>query len=150
LGASLRNLVSRKKLVREAVRGVSFFDRARRNGRFLGPNGAGKTTTLKMLSGIMHLPRGEPSCWPCALAAQKEFRMRISIVMGQRSQLWPDLTRARVLCAQSRDLRNRSEEIRARVGELVEHFGVEDFLKLQVRRLSLENGCDGDHRRPAA
>jgi ABC-2 type transport system ATP-binding protein len=55
LSGSLRNLVSRKKLVREAVRGISFSVREGEMVGFLGPNGAGKTTTHKMLSGIMHL-----------------------------------------------------------------------------------------------
>lgn len=63
--------------------------------------------------------------------------MRISIVMGQRSQLWPDLP-ALESFALNREIYEIDRKQYERVlGELVELFGVEDFLKVQVRRLSL-------------
>jgi ABC-2 type transport system ATP-binding protein len=138
LGSSFRNLMSRKKLVREAVRDVSFGIREGEMVGFLGPNGAGKTTTLKMLSGIMH-----PSSGVAFVMGQvpwmrkKDFRMRVSIVMGQRSQLWPDLPALesfnlnRVIYELDRKGYERT------LGELVELFGVKDLLSVQVRRLSL-------------
>ncbi len=138
LSGSLRNLVSRKKLVREAVRGVSFGVREGEMVGFLGPNGAGKTTTLKMLSGIMHPSSGTATVlghvpW----LRKKDFRMRISIVMGQRSQLWPDLP-----ALESFNLNRAIYEIDRKdyertLGELVELFGVKELLGVQVRRLSL-------------
>ncbi len=138
IGGSLGNLFSRKKLVKEAVRDVSFSIEAGTTVGFLGPNGAGKTTTLKMLSGIMHPSSGEARVlghvpW----ARKKDFRRRISIVMGQRSQLWPDLP-----AIESFDLNRAIYEIdraeyRRTLDELVASFGVADQLKVQVRRLSL-------------
>jgi ABC-2 type transport system ATP-binding protein len=138
LSGSLRNLVHRKKLVREAVKGVSFSIREGEMVGFLGPNGAGKTTTLKMLSGIMHPSSGEALVlghvpW----LRKKDFRMRISIVMGQRSQLWPDLP-----AVESFNLNREIYEIGRRdyersLGELVELFGIKELLGVQVRRLSL-------------
>lgn len=68
---------------------------------------------------------------------KKEFRRGISIVMGQRSQLWTDLP-----AMESFDL-NRSiyeldrVEYRKTLDELIAAFGVEDQLAVQVRRLSL-------------
>jgi ABC-2 type transport system ATP-binding protein len=138
LGASLRNLVSRKKLIREAVRGVCFsIERGEMVG-FLGPNGAGKTTTLKMLSGIMHPTSGTALVlghvpW----MRRKEFRMRISIVMGQRSQLWPDLPALESFALNRAIYEIDRKKYERVLGELVELFGVEDFLRVQVRRLSL-------------
>jgi ABC-2 type transport system ATP-binding protein len=138
LAASLRNLVSRKALVREAVRGVSFSVERGEMVGFLGPNGAGKTTTLKMLSGIMHPTSGGALVMGFVpWMRKKEFRMRISIVMGQRSQLWPDLP-----ALESFSLNREIYEIERgkydrTLGELVELFGVRDFLGVQVRRLSL-------------
>jgi ABC-2 type transport system ATP-binding protein len=138
LSGSLRNLVARKKLVREAVRGVSFSIREGEMVGFLGPNGAGKTTTLKMLSGIMHPSSGEALVMGhVPWMRKKDFRMRISIVMGQRSQLWPDLP-----ALESFNL-NRSiyeldrKEYERTLGDLVELFGVKELLPVQVRRLSL-------------
>ncbi len=138
LGASLKNLVNRKKLVKRAVSDVSFSIDEGATVGFLGPNGAGKTTTLKMLSGIMHPSGGEARVighvpWQ----RKKDFRMQISIVMGQRSQLWPDLP-----ALESFDLNREIYEIdrrayRETLDELVALFGIEEQLPVQVRRLSL-------------
>ena len=138
LAGSFRNLFARKTLVREAVKGVSFSVSEGEIVGFLGPNGAGKTTTLKMLSGIMHPTSGSAQVlgyvpW----LRKKDFRMRISIVMGQRSQLWPDLP-----ARESFELNRAIYEIdRAEynktLDELVELFGIGGLLSVQVRRLSL-------------
>lgn len=138
LSGSLKNLFARKTLVKRAVRDVSFSIEEGSTVGFLGPNGAGKTTTLKMLSGIMHPSAGEATVlghvpW----LRKKDFRMQIAIVMGQRSQLWPDLP-----AIESFDLNRAMYEIdraayRSTLDELVSLFGIEDQLGVQVRRLSL-------------
>jgi ABC-2 type transport system ATP-binding protein len=138
LGGSFRNLLARKTLVKEAVKDVSFSIEAGQTVGFLGPNGAGKTTTLKMLSGIMHPSSGDARVlghvpW----ARKKDFRRRIAIVMGQRSQLWPDLP-----ALESFDLNRAIYEIdkaeyRRTLDELVSLFGIAEQLPVQVRRLSL-------------
>jgi ABC-2 type transport system ATP-binding protein len=138
LSGSLRNLVSRKRLVREAVRGVTFAVREGEMVGFLGPNGAGKTTTLKMLSGIMHPSSGEATVlghvpW----MRKKDFRMRVSIVMGQRSQLWPDLPAIESFNLNRAIYEIGRPEYERTLGELVELFGIAELLKVQVRRLSL-------------
>lgn len=59
---------------------------------FLGPNGAGKTTFLKVLSGIIHPTTGEAKVLGFTPWERKyEFLRQISIVMGQKNQLWWDL-----------------------------------------------------------
>ena len=138
LGASVTNLFSRTMKVKDAVKEISFSIDEGATVGFLGPNGAGKTTTLKMLSGIMHPSGGGAKVlgfvpWE----RKKAFRMQISIVMGQRSQLWPDLP-----ALESFDLNREIYEIpradfRRTLDELVSLFGIEDQLKVQVRRLSL-------------
>ena len=138
LGGSFRNLLARKTLVKEAVKDVSFSIEAGQTVGFLGPNGAGKTTTLKMLSGIMHPSSGDARVlghvpW----ARKKDFRRRIAIVMGQRSQLWPDLP-----ALESFDLNRAIYEIdkaeyKRTLDELVSLFGIAEQLPVQVRRLSL-------------
>jgi ABC-2 type transport system ATP-binding protein len=138
LSGSLRNLVSRKKLVREAVRGVSFSVREGEIVGFLGPNGAGKTTTLKMLSGIMHPSSGEALVMgEVPWMRRKAFRMRVSIVMGQRSQLWPDLPASESFNLNRTIYELDRKSYESTLGELVELFGVKDLLSVQVRRLSL-------------
>lgn len=138
LKSSLKNLFRREKLVKEAVKGISFeVDEGEIVG-FLGPNGAGKTTTLKMLSGILIPTGGEAKVlgytpWE----RKKEFKRQISIVMGQKSQLWWDLP------ANESFLLNRyiyeldDKHYNDTLNEMTEVLGVKEQLGVQVRRLSL-------------
>ena len=68
---------------------------------------------------------------------KKDFRMRISIVMGQRSQLWPDLPASESFNLNRVIYELDRREYERSLGELVELFGVKDLLSVQVRRLSL-------------
>lgn len=56
---SLKNLVKRKSLIKEAVSEISLVIEQGEMVGFLGPNGSGKTTTLKMLSGILYPTSGQ-------------------------------------------------------------------------------------------
>ncbi len=138
LKGSFGGFFRRTTLVKEAVRGVSFSIGEGEMVGFLGPNGAGKTTTLKMLSGIMHPSAGSARVlghvpWQ----RKKDFRMRISIVMGQRSQLWPDLPARESFNLNRAIYEIDGKEYAETLGELVELFGIRDLLSVQVRRLSL-------------
>ena len=138
LKSSLRNLFHREKLIREAVKSISFaIDEGEIVG-FLGPNGAGKTTTLKMLSGILFPTSGEATVlghvpWE----RKKAFKMNFSIVMGQKSQLWFDLPAVESFrlnqCIYEIDDRTFQHTLE----ELTELLDVKAMLKVQVRRLSL-------------
>ena len=92
LAAALRSLVHRKYEIVKAVDGVSFtIERGERVG-FLGPNGAGKTTTLKVLSGLLHPTAGEVTVEDhVPHRRQASFLGKITLVMGQKSQLIWDL-----------------------------------------------------------
>jgi ABC-2 type transport system ATP-binding protein len=136
--SSLKNLVRREKLIKDAVKGICFEIGEGEIVGFLGPNGAGKTTTLKMLSGILVPTGGEAKVlgytpWE----RKKDFKRQISIVMGQKSQLWWDLP------ANESFLLNRyiyelgEKEYNATLAELTELLDVKDLLGVQVRRLSL-------------
>jgi ABC-2 type transport system ATP-binding protein len=138
LAASFRNLFARKPLIKRAVAEVSFTVAEAGIVGFLGPNGAGKTTTLKILSGIMPPTSGTAQVlghvpWKRSTA----FRRQMAIVMGQRSQLWPDLP-ARETFALNRAIYDLDKaEYRSTLDDLVAAFGVEAQLQTQVRRLSL-------------
>ena len=90
--AAMRSLVRRTYTTVKAVDGVSFtIARGERVG-FLGPNGAGKTTTLKVLSGLLHPTSGEVAVEDYApYRRQPSFLSKITLVMGQKSQLIWDL-----------------------------------------------------------
>lgn len=92
LKASIKDFFQREKILKEAVKKVSFDIEEGEFVGFLGPNGAGKTTTLKMLTGILTPTSGEAEVlgftpWKRKLAFKKQF----SLVMGQKNQLWWDL-----------------------------------------------------------
>lgn len=135
---SLKNLFSRKELIKTAVKDISFEIEEGEIVGFLGPNGAGKTTTLKMLSGILYPSGGSASIrgytpWE----RKKEFKKQFSIVMGQKNQLWWDLPANESLYLNKCIYEIEYEEYRKTVGELTELLDVKDLLKVQVRRLSL-------------
>src|SRR5687767_688432 len=92
MAAALRSLVRRKFKAVNAVDGVSFTIEAGEIVGFVGPNGAGKTTTLKMLSGLLH-PTGGTAQVLGHVPWQRDnaYLRRISMVMGQRSQLIWDI-----------------------------------------------------------
>ena len=92
LKGSFKNLFIRKKLIKEAVKDLSFSIERGEIVGFLGKNGAGKTTSLKILSGILYPTSGKAKIlgytpWE----RENEFKKKISIIMGQKNQLWWDL-----------------------------------------------------------
>jgi ABC-2 type transport system ATP-binding protein len=135
---SLRSFVRRETTAKVAVDGVSFSVNRGELVGFLGPNGAGKTTTLKLLSGILHPTSGSATVlghvpW----RRESPFQRRISIVMGQKNQLWWDLP-AQDSFLLNRDIYQIPERaFRARLGELTELFQLTDLTGQPLRKLSL-------------
>lgn len=112
---------------------------------FIGPNGAGKTTTLKMLSGLLH-----PSSGTAAVMGytpwerKKDFLKQFSLVMGQKAQLWWDLPLYDSLILQ-RDIYEMDQAaFQKSLAELTELLDLQEFLKIQVRKLSLGQRMRGE------
>jgi ABC-2 type transport system ATP-binding protein len=134
---SLKNLFFRKKLVKEAVNDVSFSIAEGEMVGFLGPNGAGKSTTLKMLSGILHPTSGSASVFGYTpWERKKQFKQIFSIVMGQKSQLWPDLPAGESIFLNKCIYQVSDEDYHQTLDELSELLDVKELLGVQVRRLS--------------
>ena len=93
LKGSIKSLFHREYLDKEAV---SKFDMEIKQGEFvglIGPNGAGKTTLVKMLTGIIAPSAGVIDVlgyYPNKL--ENAFKMQYAVVMGQKSQLFFELT----------------------------------------------------------
>ena len=135
---SLKNLLVRKQKTKGAVKNISCdIDRGDIIG-FLGPNGAGKTTTLKMLSGILYPTSGEVHVLGyCPWKRQKEFKMKYSMVLGQKSQLWPDLPASETFRLNQYIYEVDERKCKMLLDELTEYLDVKHLLNVQVRRLSL-------------
>lgn len=138
LRGSLHNLFARPTLQKTAVNGVSFsIERGEAVG-LLGPNGAGKTTTLKMLSGILY-----PTAGTATVAGfvpwerRRDYQRRFAIVMGQKTQLWPDLPALDTFELNRRIYDLDPREYQRTLDELTDLLGVGSLLQVQVRRLSL-------------
>ena len=138
LGASFRALVKPEWVEVRAVQGVDLRVEKGEIVAFIGPNGAGKSTFIKMLCGILHPTSGDISV--LGLSPVKERRklaMRIGTVFGQKSQLWLHLPALDSFTLLAAIYEISDAERKRRVGELTELFGLSEFLKTPVRKLSL-------------
>lgn len=138
LGGSLKSLFIRKYEEVKAVDDISFSIEEGELVGFIGPNGAGKTTTLKCLSGLLYPTSGFISVLGFIPSRrQPEFLQQISLVMGQKNQLWWDLPPLETFELNKEIYGIPEEKYKQNLAELVKLLEVEDILKIQVRKLSL-------------
>ncbi len=138
LRGSMRSLFHREMIEKRAVDGVDLAVSAGEFVGLIGPNGAGKTTLTKLMTGIIRKTAGELSVLgfdPNRL--QNEFKMQYAVVMGQKSQLFFELTAADSLLLMKEMYKIPSDAYRKNVRSFSELFGVEELLNVQVRTLSL-------------
>ncbi len=135
---SVRALFKAQKKEVRAVDSISFSVERGEMLAFIGPNGAGKSTTIKLVTGILYPTTGSIRVLGLDPHKQrKALARRIGTVFGQRSQLWyhlPPLD-TMLLLADIYDL-DRTKA-KARIDKLVELFGIKEYLKTPVRKLSL-------------
>ena len=135
---SIQGLFHREYEEKNAVNSVSL---QIAEGDFLGligPNGAGKTTLIKMLTGIIAPTSGRIEVlgfYPNDL--KNEFKMQYAVVMGQKSQLFFELTASDTLRMFKEIYEIPEEEYQRRKKYFTELFQVEELMNMQVRTLSL-------------
>jgi ABC-2 type transport system ATP-binding protein len=136
--AAIGSLLKPQKKTVRALRGISLsIDQGELVG-FIGPNGAGKTTTLKILSGLLYPTSGFTQVLGFDPWDRKpEFLKQISLVMGQKNQLWWDLPATDSFELNRAIYQIPQREYKSNLAELVGILEVEKILKTQVRRLSL-------------
>src|SRR4030066_556923 len=135
---SFTSIFSPQKKTIRALRNISFTVESGELVGFIGPNGAGKTTTLKVLSGLLYPTSGHVSVlgyipWDRKPAFQKQF----SLVMGQKNQLWWDLPAMESFILNKEIYEVPQAQYNKTLDELVDLLEVKDYLKVQVRKLSL-------------
>lgn len=135
---SISSLVAPKKKIVRALKNVSFSLKKGELVGFIGPNGAGKTTTLKVLSGLLYPTAGFIQVLGYNPWDRKpKFLKQISLVMGQKNQLWWDLP-----AIDTFELNRAIYEIPDKIykkslDELTSVLEAKRLLNTQVRRLSL-------------
>lgn len=138
LSGAIKSLFSRKYEKKSAVSDVSFSIEEGELIGFIGPNGAGKTTTLKMLSGLLYPSGGNVSVLGFnPFDRKKNFLKQISLVMGQKNQLWWDLPAMDTFLLNKEIYEISDADFKKRVEELTELLDVKDIVHVQVRKLSL-------------
>ena len=138
LGAAFKSLFKREYTTVPAVDGIDFEINPGERVGFLGPNGAGKTTTLKVLSGLLYPSAGEVSV-EGHVPEKREvaFLKKIMLVMGQKQQLLWDLPPADTFELNRAIYDVPKEEMKKRVGSLVELLAIGDVIHKPTRQLSL-------------
>lgn len=105
---------------------------------FIGPNGAGKTTTLKCLSGLLYPTSGGVSVLGYTpFERKKAFLKQISLVMGQKTNLWWDLPAMDTFLLYKEIYEVAQKQFSQTLDELVHLLDVKKLLTTQVRKLSL-------------
>ena len=104
----------------------------------LGENGAGKTTLIKLMVGLLHPTDGNIKVNNYIPWDRKyDFLKMITVVMGQKNQLWWDIPASESFLLNKRIYQIDDAVYNQILNEMVELLDVKDKLNTQVRRLSL-------------
>lgn len=136
--AGIRSVFKPKRKTVLALNDISFSVELGEMVGFIGPNGAGKTTTLKILSGLLYPTSGLVQVlgfnpWE----KHQDYLKKISLVMGQKNQLWWDLPAIDTLELNRAIYEISRSDYRKSLNELVALLEVGNYLTVPVRRLSL-------------
>lgn len=138
LAGSVKSLFHRKYEDVKAVNDISFSINEGELVGFIGPNGAGKTTTLKVLSGLLYPTAGEAKVLGFTPFDRKPaFQKQFSLVMGQKNQLWWDLPALDSFLLNKEIYEIPEPQFESTLKQLVDMLDLKEFLKIQVRKLSL-------------
>ena len=135
----LRNFFNRETVRITALRDIDLEVHPGDFVGLIGANGAGKTTLVKCLTGIIPVTSGESRLFGCdSFRLGDEHKRRLSLVMGQRSQLWwdlPPLDSFKLL----KEIYQVDSTATSRRASMPSRSGssVAEKLRIQLRRLSL-------------
>ncbi len=135
---SIRSIFKRRYEMVKAVDDISFSISQGELVGFIGPNGAGKTTTLKCLSGLIYPTFGKISVLGFnPFERNANFLKQISLVMGQKTQLWWNLSPLETFRLNKEIYDIKEREYKKTLNDLSQLLEVQDLLSSPVRQLSL-------------
>lgn len=138
LMGSLKGLISRKEIVKDALKSVNLTIEQGEIVGLIGANGAGKTTLVKILAGIVHPTSGEATVlgfkpWE----RPNEYRQQMSLIMGQKASVWWDLPALDSFLLLKEIYQIPEAQYKSKIEFLADVLMIKDQLKVPVRKLSL-------------
>ncbi|GAB4421480.1 MAG: ABC transporter ATP-binding protein [Bacteriovoracaceae bacterium] len=138
ISGTIKGFFKRNPITKSAVTNFDFVVKKGEIVGLLGPNGAGKTTLMKMFTGIIVPSDGELKVmghnpWE----RDKEFRKKIALVMGQKSQLWWDIPAMDSFLLLQKYYEISESDFKDRINMMSELLDVKKLMHVQIRRLSL-------------
>lgn len=138
LFGSIKSLFSRQYYEVHAVDDIFFDIEKGEFVGFIGSNGAGKTTTLKCLAGLLYPTSGDAKVlgytpWQ----RDREYLKKISLVMGQKNQLWWDLPAYDSFLLNKEIYEVDNKVFKKRTDDLIDLLNLRSVVNIQVRKLSL-------------
>lgn len=138
LAGSIKGLFKREYEEKTAVHDMTISIGEGEFVGLIGPNGAGKTTLVKMLTGIIAPTSGMVDVlgyYPNDL--KNEFKEQYAVVMGQKSQLFFELTTEDTLHLFKEIYGIPDSIYEKNKNYFIELFEIQDLMNVQVRTLSL-------------
>lgn len=135
---SFKSLFKREKVKVTALSDVSFKIKEGKIIGLIGANGAGKSTLMKAMVGLI-----KPTSGRILVNGfnphdkKKDYLKSIGVVLGQKNQLWWDLSPYETFLLHKEIYELSDTEFRKNVDELAKNLGVSEILKSPVRNLSL-------------
>ncbi len=134
----VKNFFNRQWFEKKAVESFNLSIESGEFVGFLGPNGAGKTTLMKMFSGIVQPSSGHLEVLGFVpYERHNNFRQKISLVMGQKFQMFWDLPPYESLKLFQKYYQIPDPVFKKRVDYFCDILRIESFLHVNVRKLSL-------------
>ena len=138
LAGTLQSFFKREFYINSAVKDFDLNLDSQNLVGLLGPNGSGKTTLMKMLSGIITPSRGTVKVLGETPSHRKNiFKKNISLVMGQKSQLWWDIPVMDSFLLFQKYYEISEANFKKRVYELGDRLNTNQLFHVPLRKLSL-------------
>lgn len=136
--STMKSLLKREYITKHAIEDLSLRINKGDVLGYIGANGAGKSTTIKMMSGILVPTSGQIKVNGLdPYKYRKQNAMKIGVVFGQRSQLYWNLPMEETFDLYRKIYKIDQHQFQRNVKFFVELLEMEDFLRSQVRQLSL-------------
>ena len=134
----LADLFNRKYTDKKVLKDISFYIKKGEKVGLLGPNGAGKSTLIKLMTGIISPQDGKILIDGMSPNTNNySFLNKIGVVMGQKSQLNPNLSALDTFNLIRDIYKIKKDDYHKRLHNYLMMFELNDVKNYPVRKLSL-------------